>query len=231
MKKIIAIICVTIMTISIISCAKQEPIRSVTSISINDLGELITTYSDGTSENLGIISKGIESISINDLGEMITTNTDGTKENIGQISCEDIWRERDDTIYLTTKDHMIDNIENPNLLITLAFTDSLKRIGTNGIYNKVILNNKIYYIKADSCTTNEEEITFNQNTTLMYANKDTILRKYPNSENKDIEQISIAKNAKLICTGTNKTNTWAKIEYNSRIYYCKTEDISSEKVN
>ena len=67
--------------------------RSITKCQINVSGELVITYSDGTSDNLGIIlddipaveGKGISNTEINDNGELIIAYTDGTSNNLGVV--------------------------------------------------------------------------------------------------------------------------------------------------
>ena len=64
----------------------------------NDEGDLIITYTDGTTENAGKVSgpksdkgepgkdgRGIESVRINDKGELIVTFTDGEEQNVGKV--------------------------------------------------------------------------------------------------------------------------------------------------
>ncbi|MDE6373553.1 MAG: leucine-rich repeat domain-containing protein, partial [Clostridia bacterium] len=81
---------------------------SVTNASINADGELILTYSDGTSQNLGKVKgengsngndgsngqngndgKGISSAVINSGGELVITYTDGTIQYLGKVRGED----------------------------------------------------------------------------------------------------------------------------------------------
>lgn len=67
--------------------------RSITKCEINASGELVITYSDGTSDNLGVIlddipaveGKGISNTEINNNGELVITYTDGTSNNLGVV--------------------------------------------------------------------------------------------------------------------------------------------------
>ena len=72
--------------------------RGIKSVTTNDEGDLIITYTDGTTENAGKVSgpkgdkgepgkdgRGIESVRINDKGELIVTFTDGEEQNVGKV--------------------------------------------------------------------------------------------------------------------------------------------------
>ena len=76
----------------------SDDARSIKSVTINDEGHLIITYTDGTTENAGKVSgpkgdkgepgkdgRGIESVRINDKGELIVTFTDGEEQNVGKV--------------------------------------------------------------------------------------------------------------------------------------------------
>lgn len=81
--------------------------RSIKSVTINDEGRLIITYTDGTTEDAGNVvgadgkdgtdgedgadgkpgkdGRGIESVTTNDRGEVIVAYTDGTTDNLGLL--------------------------------------------------------------------------------------------------------------------------------------------------
>ena len=72
--------------------------RGIESVTTNDKGEVIVTYTDGTTENAGTVSgpkgdkgepgkdgRGIESVRINDKGELIVRFTDGEEQNVGKV--------------------------------------------------------------------------------------------------------------------------------------------------
>ncbi|MHB2252714.1 ExeM/NucH family extracellular endonuclease [Corynebacterium aurimucosum] len=72
--------------------------RGIKSVTTNNEGDLIITYTDGTTENAGKVSgpkgdkgepgkdgRGIESVRINDKGELIVTFTDGEEQNVGKV--------------------------------------------------------------------------------------------------------------------------------------------------
>ena len=66
--------------------------RDVESAVVNDAGELVLTYTDGSTENLGKITCGtreIQSAIVNDTGELIITYTDGTTQNLGKLKDAD----------------------------------------------------------------------------------------------------------------------------------------------
>ena len=87
--------CVVALTIGFSGCSDA---KSITSTAINEQGELIVTYSDGTSETLGKVvgangqdgqtgedGKGIVSAEINADGELVVTYTDGSSVNLGKV--------------------------------------------------------------------------------------------------------------------------------------------------
>ncbi|WP_246821836.1 ExeM/NucH family extracellular endonuclease [Corynebacterium sp. HMSC062A03] len=81
--------------------------RSIKSVTVNDEGHLIITYTDGTTEDAGNVvgadgkdgtdgedgadgkpgkdGRGIESVTTNDRGEVIVAYTDGTTDNLGLL--------------------------------------------------------------------------------------------------------------------------------------------------
>lgn len=63
--------------------------KGISLAAVNDKGELVLTYSDGTTANLGAIEgtdgKGISSAAINDKGELVITYSDGTSSNLGVV--------------------------------------------------------------------------------------------------------------------------------------------------
>nr|WIF89110.1 InlB B-repeat-containing protein [Acholeplasma laidlawii] len=68
---------------------------SITQVIINDQDELIITFSDGTTSNLGVVrgedgtngsnGLGVSSFSLNDEGELVVTYSDNTTKNLGKI--------------------------------------------------------------------------------------------------------------------------------------------------
>lgn len=90
--------CVVALTIGFSGCSDA---KSITSTAINEQGELVVTYSDGTSETLGKVvgangqdgatgqtgedGKGILSAEINADGELVVTYTDGSTMNLGKV--------------------------------------------------------------------------------------------------------------------------------------------------
>ncbi|MCL8494104.1 ExeM/NucH family extracellular endonuclease [Corynebacterium sp. B5-R-101] len=79
--------------------APADDARGIKSVTIDDNGHLIITYTDGTTEDAGKVvgadgkdgqdgkdGRGIESVATNDKGELIITYTDGTTENAGKVS-------------------------------------------------------------------------------------------------------------------------------------------------
>ena len=65
----------------------------IQNITINEKGELVITYTDGTDKNLGDITGnkgedglGIQNVEINDKGDLIITFTDGTTMNLGGVT-------------------------------------------------------------------------------------------------------------------------------------------------
>ena len=66
---------------------------SITNTEINEKGELIVSYSDGTEKNLGVVGKGeddatahVISAEINEKGELILHYSDNTTENLGVVA-------------------------------------------------------------------------------------------------------------------------------------------------
>ncbi|WP_264230271.1 DUF6273 domain-containing protein [Acholeplasma laidlawii] len=67
----------------------------ITQVIINDQDELIITFSDGTTSNLGVVrgedgtngsnGLGVSSFSLNDEGELVVTYSDKTTKNLGKI--------------------------------------------------------------------------------------------------------------------------------------------------
>ena len=102
--------CVVGFTIGLSACSAGEDGRGITATTVNDKGELVITFSDGTSENLGKITgenglngedgatgeagvagkdgKGIVSAVVNEKGELIVTYTDGSEVNVGKVKGE-----------------------------------------------------------------------------------------------------------------------------------------------
>lgn len=116
MKKFIAIIlsaaALACGAAGLAACKKRTPAAttdpvyvSVTGANINSDGELILSYSDGTTQNLGKVKgengtngsngqngndgKGISSAKINSAGELVITYTDGTIQYLGKVKGED----------------------------------------------------------------------------------------------------------------------------------------------
>lgn len=81
---------------------KTDDARNIESVTIDDNGHLIITYTDGTTEDAGKVvgadgkpgkdgadgkdGRGIESVTTNDKGEVIVTYTDGTTDNLGALA-------------------------------------------------------------------------------------------------------------------------------------------------
>ena len=75
--------------------ADESKPRYIVKTEIKDNGELVVTYDNGTTENLGQVQgadgaagnngRGIEKTEINDKGELVVTYTDGKTENLGQV--------------------------------------------------------------------------------------------------------------------------------------------------
>lgn len=249
MKKLLIFFLCTIMlsTIILTSCQKEEITED---FKINNNGELIVTYSNGETENLGKIKadepRGIKSTEVNDAGELIITYTDGTQENLGLIVSENVWRERNDTVYTKgpfnlksqPSDNFIDNIN-----MTTSTGTELKRIATNGTWNKVKYLNSTYYIKSEYTTTNKDFITFEKyteqgnsedgfvkdNTKTVYAKQGIRLYICPY---KDISMVATAvpENIEMTQTEVNKTGDWIKVRYGEQEYYCDINDISYTKL-
>ena len=62
----------------------------IKNVEVNSKGELVITYTNNQSKNLGQISSssegvGIESIDINEDGELVISLTDGTNKNLGVV--------------------------------------------------------------------------------------------------------------------------------------------------
>ena len=80
----------------------SEEARGIKSVTVDDNGHLIITYTDGATEDAGKVvgadgkpgkdgadgkdGRGIESVTTNDKGEVIVTYTDGTTDNLGALA-------------------------------------------------------------------------------------------------------------------------------------------------
>lgn len=226
MKKIMTLVCIIMLISTLTSCAAPQ----ITGFSTNEKGELIATYDNGENKNFGVVTKSIISVSINDLGELITTYSDGTEENLGQISCENVWRERNDKIYILSSVNTKGLPSNSSMTYAiLTFGKEVERIGTNGIWEKINYNGKTLYIESYKTTTDIKEITFNKENKIVYTNDDTYLYLYPNSQDQTVQKEFVLKNTKLISTGTNINNTWTRVELDGITFYCKAYNISDQE--
>ena len=86
---ILLVVCSVIgLSLAMSGCATET--KSVDSFVINAEGQLVVTYTDGTSTPLGKVTaddaKGITKAEINDKGELVITYTDGSSENLGVVS-------------------------------------------------------------------------------------------------------------------------------------------------
>ena len=247
MKKLLTFLLCTIMlsTIILTSCQKEETIKE--EFKINNNGELIVIYPDGETKNLGKIKadepRGIKSTEVNDAGELIITYTDGTQENLGLIVSENVWRERNDTIYAKgpfTLKLQPDNSFIENDTIEVSMGKELQRISTNGTWNKVKYNGREYYIKSKYTTTNKDFITFEKdtiqddfvasNTKTVYAREGLKLYICP-CKDTIMEAHSVQWNVEMTQTEVNKTGDWIKVRYGNQEYYCDINDISYTKLH
>ncbi|MBR2354618.1 MAG: hypothetical protein IKA76_08975 [Clostridia bacterium] len=214
MKKIIISLVATILLLfTLSSCKKQE-----TSNPQND-------ESDNT-------VKSIESAYIDDLGNLIIKYTSNETENLGKVACDNVWRERNDTVYLTgdLTAYNEDPIESPNYSKTylIKFKTAVKRTGTNGTWNRIIVNNKTYYIDANYTTTNKAEIIFDYSQNKkVYTTENTKLYNFPNEEN--LSPRSLDKNLEITQLAINETNTWIEVKYENHIYYCKPDTVKDNR--
>jgi len=228
MKRSLIILICLIMVIA--TCFTSCSSNKITKLSTNAKGELIAEYSDGSTQNFGIVNKSVVSAYINDPGQLIIKYSDGTYENLGRIVDEEIWRTRADKIYTvaTVQYRSSPSMETTNNIVSMfPFKTELHRTATNGEWNQIKdSNGNTYYILSMYTTTNKNEVTFDDENKIVYANKDTYIYLYPNTESYYTKKVKIIKNTKLIYTGKNKTDTWARIDYNGTEYYCKLADIS-----
>ena len=86
---ILLVVCSVIgLSLAMSGCATET--KSIDSFVINAEGQLVVTYTDGTSTPLGKVTaddaKGITKAEINDKGELVITYTDGSSENLGVVS-------------------------------------------------------------------------------------------------------------------------------------------------
>lgn len=245
-KLLIFLLCIAMLsTTLLISCNKEKEVIKE-EFKINSNGELIVTYSNGETENLGKVTasepRGIKSTEVNDAGELIITFTDDTKENLGLIVSENVWRERNDKIYakgpfkikLLPDDSFIENVT-----INSTLGQELQRIATNGTWNKIKYNGKEYYIKSEYTTTNKDFITFEKNTVqddfvasntkTVYAKQGIRLYTCPYKDTSTIAT-AVPENIEMTQTEVNKTGDWIKVRYGDLEYYCDINDISYTKL-
>ena len=236
MKKTIStILCIILITtICLVSCNQQNNIQK---ISINENGELIAEYQDGTQENLGKVKndKCIISNYINDTGELIVIYSDQTQENLGMISCENVWRERNDTVYVLCPTRAYKDTENHSsseAIFTAEIGTPIKRIATNGKYNKVLINGQELYMSALYSTTNQNEVIFEENLKIVYPQKENLtIYRFPQIIAFAESPVTIPQDTEIIMLGINKTGTFAKIKYKDIIFYCQPTDITETKPN
>ena len=233
MKKIILVnLCIILLFCTILTGCKKEPTTGIEKIFIDDNGDLIALYLDGTEENLGKINnKTIASTYINDAGELIINYSDNTQENLGLIVSENVWRERDDTIYvLANVSTHKEPTKTADIQDILSYSKSAKRIATNGAWNKVVVNNKVSYIPAEYTTTNIDDITFDEETKVIYTQARTTLYLYPCATHEQVERKTVEENTELLQLGKNKSGTWVKVKYGDIQYYCIINTVADSKV-
>ena len=176
---------------------------------------------------------------------MIITYTDGEEENIGLVVSENVWRERNDTIYakgpFVLKEYVNqDVIESGFIELTLG--QELQRTATNGTWNKIQYQNQTYYIKSEYTTTNKDFITFEKytqqgnendgfvkdNTKTVYAKQGIRLYNCPYKD-QSMMATAVPENIEMTQTEINKTGDWIKVRYGDYEYYCEITDVSYEK--
>ncbi len=86
-RKVIALICILAFSLlTMVSCVEAP------TFSINEKGEMIAVYADGSTEVVGNVGGGsgvgIASAAVNEQGELILTYTDGTSANLGVVKGE-----------------------------------------------------------------------------------------------------------------------------------------------
>lgn len=233
MKKIIAILLILITLLSISSCQEKEEITDTISIVqalIDENNHLIIYYNNETTKDLGEIkTKSITNIDINDNGELLITYSNGEHENLGQIVSEDVWRERNDIIYTTAKTIVrTEPSQDAKVYKVIEYKTKIQRIGTNGTWNKIKIDDTILYIKADCTTTNIDDITFEKTEpTVVYTNNVIFKKEYP-CENPNTSIGLSAYQTQLIKIEENVSKTWIKVKYGNETFYCKTTEVTTE---
>lgn len=99
---VMALVCIFALGACLLAACNQEQTPTVTNAIINEAGELVLIYSDGSAQNLGVITgaqgpqgdqgeQGIQGISvtgaeINEKGELILSYSDGKTQNLGVVT-------------------------------------------------------------------------------------------------------------------------------------------------
>ena len=102
---VMALVCILALGACLLAACNQEQTPTVTNAIINEAGELVLIYSDGSAQNLGVITgeqgpqgeqgeqgeQGIQGVSvtgaeINEKGELILSFSDGSTQNLGVVT-------------------------------------------------------------------------------------------------------------------------------------------------
>lgn len=170
MKKIIIILLTMLMLLSLTSC---NDIIQTESFEIDENGDLIVTYSNGTSKNLGKVKGedgkngengkdgvdgvGIARMQINENSEIIITFSDREQINYGKLTKDIIWEETNDKVYSNVEKIAIRTTpdEETDPSYTVPQDSELQRTYVNYKWSEIIKGEEKYYVLNSEITTEE----------------------------------------------------------------------------
>ena len=103
----------------------------------------------------GVNEKAVKNVIINDFGEIVINYTDGSSENMGKLTDEMIWIKKNDVIKINVNRLELRTAPNENANIEAIATSGQQytRSYTNGVWSEIISNGKTYYVLNEYITT------------------------------------------------------------------------------